>query len=115
MGWLDAWERRAREAIGKPEAVAPLLPAPRMPRPKPKLEHVWITTRPGREDGDPGEARCGYFSVEDDVVTMRDENGKALGKSKELRPNDDPRVIAGRMTREAWLKDAGESDFNRTL
>ncbi len=36
-------------------------------------------------------------------------------KSCKLGPDDNPHVIAGRLTRERWLKAKGESDFNRRL
>src|SRR5205085_9769079 len=114
MGWLDAWERRAREAVRSEPAPA-LMPAPIAPeRPKPKRECVWVMTRSPRGPGDAGEALCGFYSVADGVVTMRDENGKALGKSQAaLGPNDDARQIAGRLVRAAWLSQSGESNFNR--
>lgn len=83
-------------------------------KPKPEIKTVWITTRTPR-DGDAGEALCGYYSVADGVVTMRDDEGKATGQSRRLEPCDDPHQIAGRMTREVWLKASGNSDFNRQL
>ena len=115
MGWLDAWERRAREAIQQPRAE-PLPVAKSPPRPAPEIKTVWIQTAyASSETGDPGAATVGYYSVSDGMVTMHDEGGKPTGKAKHLGPNDNPRVIAGRLTKAAWLKERGESNFNRRL
>lgn len=75
---------------------------------------VWVQTR-APFSSDPGGCEAGYYSVADGVVTMRDENGKAVGKSRALGPGDDARQIAGRLTREAWLSRIGESNFNRRI
>ena len=113
MGWLDALERRGREAIGaepkpKPAAVS------HTPRLIPKLEYVWIQTAPPR-DGDAGAAAMGCYTVEDGVLTMRDESGKSLGTHHTLVEGDNPKMIAGRLRRAAWLSASGESNFNRPL
>jgi hypothetical protein len=48
-------------------------------------------------------------------MVMRDESGKATDKKHVLREDDDPRVIAGVLCREAWSKAMGEGNFNRPL
>jgi hypothetical protein len=111
MGWLDAWERRAREAIGTPAPVS--RPAQiAKPQAKPVIKTVWVQTVAPR-DGDAGGCEAGFYSVTDGVVTMHDEDGKPTGKTWRLGPADDPHKIAGRLTRAAW--GAKTPDFNRTL
>jgi hypothetical protein len=63
--------------------------------------------------GRPGAITVGYYSVQDDVVVMRDEDGKPTGKRQQLAPREDPRQVAYRLTREAWK--ARASDFWRAL
>jgi hypothetical protein len=46
---------------------------------------------------------------------MCTEDGKPTGKKFKLAPGDDSRTIAGRLAKEAWMKRARESDFNRPL
>lgn len=90
-----------------------MIARPAAPRPKPKLEHVWIPTAQPR-NGDDGAAELGFYTVENGVLTMRDEKGKSLGVTQALG-NEDPRVIAARLRRAMWLKTVGESNFNRPL
>jgi hypothetical protein len=77
------------------------------------MKHVWITTRPPT-NGDAGAGEIGFYEVEDGYLQMFSEDGKA-GKKVKLAPGDDPRTIAGRLTKEAWMKRARESTFNRPL
>ena len=112
--WLDAIERRAREAIG---TLAEPVPAPRIAKsagPKPEIKTVWVQTARPR-NGDAGAAEPGFYSVADGVVTMHDMDGKPTGKSSELGPNDDPQQVAHAMARDAWLSTRGETNFNRRL
>lgn len=134
MSWLDTLLDRGNEAKrvepyrahpapgrGRPIArpvirptatdVAVALPAV----PKADLKTVWVTTRQPLDDDDPGAAEPGFYSIADGVVTMHEESGKPTGKSQRLTDGDDPHVIARRLTREARLKEAGTSDFNRPL
>lgn len=114
MGWLDNLYQRGAQAKQQSEPEARPV-APRIPRPRPKLERVWIQTAAPRDSGDPGAAEIGYYTVQDGILTMRDENGKATGLSQELRPGDDPKRVAGRLARAAWAQEASKSDFNRPL
>jgi hypothetical protein len=41
--------------------------------------------------------------------------GKPAGKKYKLQPGDDPKTVAARLTKEAWMKRARESNFNRPL
>jgi hypothetical protein len=45
---------------------------------------------------------------------MCNADGRPTGKKVRLGPGDDAHKIAGRLTREAWLKRTPESDFNRS-
>jgi hypothetical protein len=115
MGWLDALERRARQAVG----VVPAAPAPARqpakPQPTPVIKTVWMQTAPARSPDYPGAAEPGFYSVTDGVLTMHDESGKPTGQRQQLGPADDPHRIAGRLRLEAWRKATGESNFNRRL
>ena len=69
MSWIDKLETHGRQAAKKKQP----------PEPKPKVERVIVTIRPGDpETGDPGAARFGYYTVEGDLLTMTDENGTPL-------------------------------------
>jgi hypothetical protein len=112
MGWLDALERRAREAVGVEPAVS--VPAVRRQShgPAPEVKTVYVQTAP-QSDGYPGAVELGFYSVTDDVVTMHDKTGKPTGKRYPLSADEDPRRVAARLTREAWL--AKTPDFWRSL
>lgn len=73
---------------------------------------------------DPGQITEGFYSVADGVLAMVYANGSPVlidGKPIEARlgPNDNPRAIAGRLTREVRRALANvtetEERFNRTL
>ena len=67
------------------------------------------------ERGDPGAVEIGYYFVSGRDLQMTDESGKPMARPHRLGPADDARVIAGRLTRERWLKTDGASDFNRRI
>ena len=79
------------------------------------IKAVYITTRPGRDDGDPGACEVGHYKVENNFVVMCNAEGRPTGKKQSLGPGDDAHSIASRLTREAWLRKAPASDFNRPL
>ena len=128
MGWLDNLYRRGEQATRRGEpapptrAITPVTAVTHVrpdrgeasPRPKPKLEFVWIHTAAPR-NGDSGAAEIGFYTVEDGVVVMRNEDGKATGAKQALGPDDNPKIIAGRLRRAAWSKAMGEGNFNRPL
>ncbi|MEH2517790.1 hypothetical protein V1279_003363 [Bradyrhizobium sp. AZCC 1610] len=110
MGWLDALERRAREATG----IAPIAPVRATPtRAKPEVKSIWVQTAAPIGPGDPGAAEPAFYFVSDGVLDLCDEQGKPSGKSVALGSNDDPRRIAGRLKLEAWQKEQGTGNFNR--
>jgi hypothetical protein len=113
MNWLDNLLDRGMEAkrAADPVAGPPAIAKPR--EPEPEIKTVCPQTRAPQRAGDPGECTIGYYSVSDGVVTMRDESGKATGKEYRLAPGDNERIIASRLTVEAWRKIT--PDFNRPL
>jgi hypothetical protein len=110
MGWLDALERRAREAVGVEPAISAPARPPTKPRPDPVIRTVYVQTAP-QSYGSPGACELGFYSVTDDVVTMHDVNGKPTGKC--MPAGEDPRQVAYLITRETWK--AEKPDFNRRL
>jgi hypothetical protein len=113
MGWLDNWIAELTPAHSMPATLPPVAKLVRPRQPKPEIKSVWVQTRAPR-NGDTGEAEIAFYSVADGVLTMRDEKGQPNGKDYPLGPGDDARKIAGRLAREAWLKDRG-GEFNRPL
>jgi hypothetical protein len=79
------------------------------------IKAVYITTRPGRDDGDPGACEVGHYKVENNFVVMCNADGRPTGKKQNLGPDDDAHSIAARLTREAWLRRARANDFNRRI
>jgi hypothetical protein len=78
-------------------------------RPVPnKINQVWIQIK--RPSGSfPGQSCLGYYTIEDDTVVMTDAEGQPArdgdGKyyRQTLKPGENPKVIAGRLTRELRL------------
>jgi hypothetical protein len=114
--WLSDWIATLEGgSVPKPIARQHYRAEPGNQRqPEPEIKTVWFTTRLPR-DGDQGAVEAGYYSVSEGIVTMHDATGKPAGKKCRLGPGDDPHRTAQRLTREAWLKNAGTSDFNRSL
>jgi hypothetical protein len=82
----------------------------------PEIKHVIIQTGQAHPDrGDPGAVEIGHYFVSGRDLTLCDESGKPMARPHRLGPDDEPRAIAGRLTRERWLKTNGDSDFNRSL
>jgi hypothetical protein len=110
MGWLDALERRARDAVGS-VPVAPV-PARQPAKPPPKADIKAVSVQTAAPLGSsPGAITVGYYSVQDDVVVMHDESGKPTGKR--MPAGEDPRQVAYLITQESWKAD--KPDFNRPL
>lgn len=82
----------------------------------PEIKTVIIQTSYAHPDrGDPGAVQIGYYTVSGRDLTMCTEAGKPTSRPHRMGPDDDPRALAGRLTRARWLKTDGASDFNRTL
>jgi hypothetical protein len=82
----------------------------------PEIQTVIISTGHAHpERGDPGSVEIGYYFVSGLNLTMCDESGNPIARPHRLGPDDEPRAIAGRLTRERWLKTDGASDFNRRI
>jgi hypothetical protein len=112
MGWLDALERRAREAAG----IAPVAPERKPSTPthaKPEVKSVWVQTAAPRLPEYPGAAEPAFYFVSDGVLTLCDEHGKPERQTHRLKPDEDPRRIAGRLKKAALA--LTHSDFNRRI
>jgi hypothetical protein len=80
-----------------------------------EIKSIWIQVAAPRPPDFPGAVEQGFYFVADGLLTMCDESGKPVGKPYRLNDGDEPHTIAGRLTRERWLKTSGASDFNRPL
>jgi hypothetical protein len=77
------------------------------------IKQVIIITHHPVGDEDPGRVAIGFYQVINGMAVMCTEDGRPTGKR--LAAGDDPDKVAKRLTREAWLRRGGESDFNRPL
>lgn len=112
--WLDTLFDRGLEAMESAENAAPPIA-----KPAPEVKQVPFQTRAPR-DGDCGEIGVAYYSVTDGVVTMHDESGNVTSLAGQpiryrLRDGEDPRHVASRFGKQAWIKACGESDFGRPI
>jgi hypothetical protein len=80
-----------------------------------EIKSVWITTVLPSDRDPVGAVEVGYYKVENGILQMVTEAGKPAGKKYKLQPGDDPKTIAARLTKEAWMKRARESNFDRPL
>ncbi len=99
-----------RSTVKQSAAVSEKPAAARIP--KADLKTVWVTTRSPVDDEDPGACEMGHYAVVDGVLILCDKHGRP-GKSYPLGPEDDAHKVAGRLTREAWLRRT--DDFHRPL
>jgi hypothetical protein len=81
----------------------------------PEIKTVWVQTAAPRPPDYHGGVEQGFYFVTDGMLTACTEAGRPIAKPYKLAANDDPHVIAGRLTRERWLKTGGGSDFNRRI
>jgi hypothetical protein len=59
------------------------------------VEQIIVTVRFAEpEDGDPGEAAVGYYTVEDGLLTMTDEHGTPLKNSMPVKLEDPSKAQA---------------------
>jgi len=108
--WLDKLEDAGRKAV---EDARP-------PRPAPEIHRIIVGTRQSDpESGDPGAAKVGHYVVEDDLLTLTDENGTPLqtdsGRPITAKVKDgvDPRAIASSLV---YRRARDPTDgFNRRL
>ena len=73
------------------------------------MPKIWIEVERATEMS-PGAILEGDYDVVDDKVVVTDLHGRPIGK-EELRPGDDPAVIARRILRRA----RHNSDFHRPI
>jgi hypothetical protein len=85
--------------------------------PRASVQEVTISVRNSDENsGDPGEVAIGHFIVRGDTVVLTNERGDPLhGENTTAKlDGDDPKRVAGRLTRAQWEASRG-GDFNRRL
>ena len=85
-----------------------------------KIHRVIVTIYPPREDGYPGQVEEGYYSREDNVVSLVSHAGVPVrrnGKtySKTLGSGEDPHQIAGRLLKELYQSRREKNRFNRPI
>lgn len=113
MSWLDGILER-RPAPKPVRAVPVVRPAAAPPRPNPEIKSVFVQTR-GRGGTDAGAGRWVFYSVQDGILTMHDDQGKQVGVHA-LADGEDPRHMAYRIGREKiFTGDDGPAGFNRSL
>jgi hypothetical protein len=67
------------------------------------VQEVIVSVRPSNDrTGDPGEAAIGWYFVQDGVLTMCDENGKATGETELVTEGTNVEVVAARLTKWRW-------------
>jgi hypothetical protein len=112
--WLEA-------AFGIPDAAEPI--APPKPRQKPEVKYISVVVaQPGGAPGDLGETVDAWYFVEHGDVTLCDAKGKPLSSDDDrvrfratLADGDDPRAVAYRLRRRAWLAENPRSAFDQPL
>ena len=109
MGWLDTLLDRANEA----KAPEPMPVAAVKPRePTPEVKSTWFQVRPPF-NGDLGHIETAFYYVSSGVLTLCDESGKPLGRKCRLGRDDNEKVIASRLAKQAWK--SRETDFSGPL
>ena len=77
---------------------------------KPEVHQVYVEVKPVSRALPTGQVAYGFYTVVDALLTMTNQKGVAVqddnGKTytAKLAPNDDPQIIAGRLTKQ--LRDA---------
>lgn len=73
-------------------------------------------------NGDAGQITVGYYTLADGLLTMTDSKGAVVrvmhtGEkySQKIKPGDDAKAIATRLTLKIRRAISGQSDFNRRL
>jgi hypothetical protein len=113
MTWLDALLDRGREAKTAHARPVAVQKPPARVQAKPEVQSVWVQTAAPRLPEYPGAAEPAFYFVSDGVLTLCDEHGKPERQTHQLKPDEDPRRIAGRLKKAALA--LTHSDFNRRL
>lgn len=87
-----------------------------------KLYEVTVATRnPSGMPGDLGSCEVGFFTLDDDLVTLVEGDGIPIRKSNgeritaRVRPSENYRQVASRLVLARWRESDAASDFNRPL
>jgi hypothetical protein len=105
--WLEA-------AFGVGEEAEPIAPSPRQ---APEVKSfVCVVAQPSGTPDDLGETVDAWYFVEDGILMLCDEHGKASeAKPYRLAAGENERAVASRLRRAAWRSEEGRSTFNRLL
>jgi hypothetical protein len=91
-----------------------------------EVHSVWAQVRQPTDGSDLGQVTDGYYTLVDDLLTMTDKKGAPVrdltsGEKfiHKLKPDEDPRQVAGRLTLKVYRMLRGETAesaaFNRPL
>jgi hypothetical protein len=87
-----------------------------------KIPQVVVQIHPPKEEtGYPGQIEEAHYTFENGTVTLVNHEGVPInvrGKAyeKKLGPGEDPHVIAGRLTKEAWqARGGGKRKFSAPI
>lgn len=87
-----------------------------------KLYEITVATRnPSGTPGDLGSCEAGFFTLDDDLVTLVEGDGIPIRQSNgeritaRVRPSENPRQVASRLLLARWRASDAASDFNRPL
>jgi hypothetical protein len=86
-----------------------------------EIKEVIITLRqPSGRKGDYGLVALGNDTLEGNILTMVDEDGKPLREKhgimrRTLEPGEDAAAVARKLTRDIHIRQADSNDFNRRL
>jgi hypothetical protein len=87
-----------------------------------RINEITVATRnPSGQPGDVGSCEVGFFTVDDDLLTLvegdgmpvRDAGGERI--TARLRAGEGVRTVASRLILARWRASDAASDFNRPL
>lgn len=109
------WFAAVEAAFRLGDEAEPAAPPP-VPRQAPAVQSFWcVVAQPSGRPGDLGETVACHYVVNDGVLWLCDEHGKAGDKRHVLADGEEPRRVASRLRRAAWQSEPGRSAFNRPL
>ncbi|WNV10169.1 hypothetical protein [Tardiphaga sp. 709] len=104
---VDDWQK----AIAPAEVLPQPAPKPRAPRVKREVHPVFVQIG-SCLNGDPGTVEVHFYTVNGDVVTLTERNGKSLGKSAQIYEGQTAQTTARVMAR---ALDKQEGNINRKI
>lgn len=87
-----------------------------------KLYEITVATRsPSGTPGDLGSCEVGFFTLDDDLVTLVEGDGIPVRTKSgdritaRVRPSENSRQVASRLILARWRESDAAADFNRPL